>query len=49
MSNQESSSEYVDPAPGTAAKGPLIIASLLLAVPVLFVVFAVISAAVLNF
>lgn len=49
MSNHKSSSEYVDSAPGTAGKGPLIIASLLLAVPALFVVFAVISAAVLNF
>ncbi|OAS07633.1 hypothetical protein AYO08_09835 [Pseudomonas putida] len=49
MSDHDSSNDYFDPAPGKAGEGSLIFASLFLALLVLYVVFAVISTAVLNF
>ncbi|MDH0760381.1 hypothetical protein N5C70_27350 [Pseudomonas juntendi] len=49
MSDHDSSNDYIDPTPGNAGEGSLIFASLFMAAVVVYVVFAAISTAVLNF
>lgn len=49
MSDHDSSNDYFDHTPGKAGEGSLIFASVFLAALVLYVVFAAISTAVLNF